>query len=124
MKILFEHAKEHSSEGHEVLIRDWLGGAKECRDCLFFAVEHNNADMLTYLLEEVKLGKYVNEKNENGLSLLHIAAKNGNERIIFELAGDKSYGADVNAEDKQSNKPLHIAAAASQTSAARFLISL
>ena len=31
------------------------------RDCLFYAVEHNNADMLSYLLTEVKLGARVND---------------------------------------------------------------
>ncbi len=54
--------------------------------------------MLSYLLTEVKLHARVNDLNDDGDHLLHIAARNGNERMIFELAGDEpGYGANVNA---------------------------
>ena len=45
--------------------------------------------MLEYLLTQVKLEARVNDKNESGESLLHSAARNGNEQIIFMLAGDE-----------------------------------
>ena len=125
LQILFSHGKQLSKADHSSFIKEWLGGDAEQRDCLFYAVGHNNADLLSYLLTEVKLGPRVNDKNEEGSTLLHAAAKKGNERMIFELAGDEpGYGADVNAVDKDGNTPLHEAAKAKQASAARFLLSL
>ena len=104
-------------------MREWLGGESEQRECLKYAVNHNNADLLNYLLETVKIGGRVSDRDS--AQLLHTAAKNGNERIIFELAGDEpGYGADVNATDADGNTSLHIAAANNQPSAVRFLLSL
>ena len=81
--------------------------------------------MLSYLLSHVKLGDRVNDKDELGQTLLHVAAKAGNERMIFELAGDEpGYGADVNSYDAQKNTPLHAAAKENKPSAARFLVSV
>ena len=125
LQILFEHGKELTSHDHETFIKEWLGGANEQRDCLFYAVNNNNAEMLSYLLSNVKLGSRVNDKDENDQSLLHIAARAGNERMIFELAGDEpGYGADVNSYDSKRNTPLHIATRANKPSAARFLLSV
>jgi len=81
--------------------------------------------MLSYLLTEVKLHARVNDLNDDGEHLLHIAAGNGNERMIFELAGDEpGYGANVNATNKQGDTPLHIAVRSKMASAVRFLMSL
>ena len=109
----------------------WIGDSPEQRDCLFYAVEHENADMLSYLLSEVNLGARVNDQkitselDQSGQSLLHLAAIKGNERIIFELAGDEpGYFANVNATDEFGNTPLHFAAKSNKPSAARFLMSL
>ena len=126
LQILFEHGKElTTSKNHEIFIKEWLGGTDEQRDCLFYAVNHDNADMFSYLLDKVRLGARINDKDESGQSLLHVAAQKGNERIIFELAGDEpGYGADVNSVDANQNTPLHIAARANKPSAARFLLSL
>lgn len=66
--------------------------------------------MLEYLLTQVKLEARVNDKNENGESLLHSAARNGNEQIIFMLAGDEpGYGADIMSVNQQGETPLHVA---------------
>ena len=107
-------------------MREWLGGDAEQRECLFYAVEHNNADMLSYLLDTVKLGARVNDaRTPDEKSLLHLAAEKGNERMIFELAGDEpGYGASVAAVDANGDTALHLAAAAKKPSAARFLMSL
>lgn len=62
---------------------------------------------------------------EDGKTLLHIAAEKGNERIIFELAGNEpGFEAFVDAVDKRGNTPLHTAATKCKASAARFLMSL
>ena len=125
LRVLFNHGKELTKLSHSEFIAEWLGGVTEQRDCLFYAVGHNNADLLSFLLTEVKLGARVNDKNPEGSSLLHVAAKNGSERMIFELAGDEpGYQAEVNAVDAEGNTPLHVAAFAKYASTARFLLSL
>ena len=62
LQILFEHGKELTKDSHDTFIKEWLGGQAEQSDCLFYAANHNNADMLHYLLKDVKLGDRVNEK--------------------------------------------------------------
>jgi ankyrin repeat protein len=122
---LFEHGKQLTSSDHETFIKEWLGGKKEQIDALFYAVNHNNAEMLAYLLREIRLGGVVNSQSEDGNTLLHAAARKGNERMIFELAGDEpGFGGNVNAVDADGNTPLHVAAESNRPSAARFLLSL
>ena len=78
--------------------------------------------MLAYLLREIKLTSVVNSQNDDGETLLHVAARIGSERIIFELAGDEpGFGGNVNSVDADGNTPLHVAAESKQASAARFL---
>mmetsp|Transcript_47931 Transcript_47931/g.63440 ORF Transcript_47931/g.63440 Transcript_47931/m.63440 type:complete len:134 (+) Transcript_47931:289-690(+) len=111
LQILFEHGKQLTMADHESFINEWLGGEEDQRECLSHAVKHNNADLLNYLLTTVKLGMRV--KDKESASLLHMAAENGNDRIIFELAGDEpGYGADINATDADGNTSLHLAARA------------
>ena len=60
-QILYTHGKDLTSQDHKTFVQEWVGGESEQRDCLFFAVKNNNAELLEYLLREVKLGGRVND---------------------------------------------------------------
>ena len=62
LKLLYDHARSNSNDSQEQFVQMWIGDSPEQRDCLFYAVEHENADMLSYLLSEVKLGARVNDQ--------------------------------------------------------------
>ena len=56
-------------------------------ECLFYAVENKNYDFLRYLANEVGLQVTLdsNKAIRNGMTLLHVAAKVGDDRIIYFL---------------------------------------
>ena len=72
---------------------------------LFIAVEYNDIQRVSELLKQDN--SKINELNEEGLSLLHIAVIKANLKMINLLL---SYGADPNIlSNKKNQTPLHIA---------------
>ena len=72
---------------------------------IFTAVEYNDIDKVNELLK--KDPSQINELNEEGLSLLHIAVIKANLKMVDLLL---SYGADPNIlTDKKKQTPLHLA---------------
>ena len=72
---------------------------------LFTAVEYNDIERVNELLKQDN--SQINELNEEGLSLLHIAVIKANLKMINLLL---SYGADANIlSDKKKQTPLHLA---------------
>ena len=72
---------------------------------LFTAVEYNDIERVNELLKQDN--SKINELNEEGLSLLHIAVIKANIKMIDLLL---SYGADSNIlSDKKKQTPLHLA---------------
>ena len=99
----------------------WIGGAEDKKECLFYAVANNNADLYSYLIEEVGLVADLEEMNKEGMNLLHIAAKKGNDRIIYLICDGAR---DVNqVTEKNGETALHLAIEAGHESSVRFLLS-
>ena len=72
---------------------------------LFIAVEYNDIERVNELLKQDN--SKINELNEEGLSLLHIAVIKANIKMVNLLL---SYGADSNiCSDKKKQTPLHLA---------------
>ena len=72
---------------------------------LFTAVEYNDLERVNELLKQEP--SKINELNEEGLSLLHIAVIKANINMINLLI---SYGADTNIlSEKKKQTPLHLA---------------
>ena len=72
---------------------------------LFTAVEYNDIERVNELLKQDN--SQINDLNEEGLSLLHIAVIKANIKMINLLL---SYGADSNIlSDKKKQTPLHLA---------------
>ena len=72
---------------------------------LFTLIEYNNIEKMNELLKQDN--SHINDLNEEGLSLLHIAVIKGNIKMINLLL---SYGADPNIlSDKMKQTPLHLA---------------
>ena len=104
---------------HQTFINEWIGTRQDQFDCLLFAVQNNNCEMLQYLLNSVKLPQDLLSMEIDSAgrghiierSILHEAAKVGNGRIIFELCGDEvgCLGMDVNRTDKEGYTPLIVA---------------
>ena len=72
---------------------------------LFTAVEYNDIERVNELLKQDS--SHINDLNEEGLSLLHIAVIKANTKMINLLL---SYGANSNIlSDKKKQTPLHLA---------------
>ena len=72
---------------------------------LFSAVEYNDIERVNELLKQDS--SHINDLNEEGLSLLHIAVIKANTKMINLLL---SYGANSNIlSDKKKQTPLHLA---------------
>ena len=84
-KILYEHGKMHSKSNEDEFLQSQIGGQQERKECLFYAVANKNSEFLTYLVGEVGLKISLEEKNEKGETLLHIAAEKGDDRMIYLL---------------------------------------
>lgn len=84
-KLMYSHAKSHSTEAHSKFLSQWLGTVDDQKECLFYAVQNQNCDLLTYLIDEVGLTLDSTSVNADGKSLLHIAAAKGNSRMVYEL---------------------------------------
>jgi ankyrin repeat protein len=119
-KTLYEHGKEHSKDSNEDFLTQWLGGKNERNECLFYAASNKNVDFLSYLMYEVGLKTDLDVKNEDGDNLLHIAAKNGDDRMIYLLC---EHAPDVDQPNRYGESALHIAARNGHDSSVRFLLS-
>ncbi|GFR22359.1 hypothetical protein TNCT_213892 [Trichonephila clavata] len=75
------------------------------RNSFEMAVANGNAEVVKILLQEKNF--HINDKGNDGFSLLHIAAQEGNLNIIKYLI---DRGADVNSQNDAGSKPIHIAA--------------
>ena len=82
---------------------------------LHYAVSRTNSRGAVILLEQ---GADVNAINNQKLSPLHMAAKNGDLHILEVLL---SYNADLSLRDEDGSSPLHIAAKEGQVKNSEFL---
>lgn len=72
-------------------------------------------------LREIKKREYegINEKDEEGVTMMHLAANFGNAELIETLIAK---GGDVNEEDDCGRKPIHFAAMGNKREIAKVLI--
>jgi len=84
-KILYKHGKELSTDKQEDFLDKWIGSGQERKECLFYAIANNNTDLFSYLVDEVGLVADLDQTNNDGNTLLHVAAANGNDRAIYKL---------------------------------------
>ncbi|GFQ77336.1 hypothetical protein TNCT_578431 [Trichonephila clavata] len=75
------------------------------RNSFEMAVAHGDVEVVKLLLQEKNIN--INDKANDGFSLLHIAAQEGNLNIVKHLI---DRGADVNSQNDAGSKPIHIAA--------------
>ncbi|GFU57296.1 hypothetical protein NPIL_316821, partial [Nephila pilipes] len=74
------------------------------RSSVELAVAHGRVEVVELLLKEKNV--HINDKGNDGFSLLHIAAQAGNLNIVTYLINQ---GADVNSQNDAGSKPIHIA---------------
>jgi ankyrin repeat protein len=67
----------------------------------------------------LRRGAAVNTKDDNGLTLLHVAAQEGSKRMTQDLL---DAGADVHAQDNDGLTPLHWAAYKGRVKVAELLL--
>jgi ankyrin repeat protein len=84
---------------------------------LWHAVSINNEPFIELLL---KVGANIKTMNKKGVSILHLAAKNGNSQLIAKAIGG---GADVNALDETEKSPLSYAVSSGNTESVTLLLS-
>ncbi|OMJ87156.1 hypothetical protein SteCoe_11155 [Stentor coeruleus] len=87
-----------------------MGGDTETKTSKDQSIGHmvsiqGSMPILAYLKYEV--GVNIQEKDSNGMTPLHLAAKFGNEYVVLSLVAWKC---DANAIDNDENTPLHLAA--------------
>ncbi|KAJ8305934.1 hypothetical protein KUTeg_016479 [Tegillarca granosa] len=116
-----------SKEGHLVAIDDLIHlGAKinpknnEKQSPLHFAARFGRYNTCKRLLESVQGPNIINETDGDGLSALHLAALNGNTKIINLLL---QKGASVTS-DHENNTPLHLAASSNYTRSMKLLLGV
>uniref|UniRef100_A0A8C4VD38 Myosin XVI n=1 Tax=Falco tinnunculus TaxID=100819 RepID=A0A8C4VD38_FALTI len=75
--------------------------------------------MLTDVRQLISSGGSVNQKNDEGVTLLHVACANGYKNVASLIV---DHGADLNVVDNQYWTPLHLAAKYGQTSLVKLLL--
>ncbi|XP_039570301.1 unconventional myosin-XVI isoform X2 [Passer montanus] len=75
--------------------------------------------MLTDVRQLILSGGSVNQKNDEGVTLLHVACANGYKNVASLIL---DHGADLNAVDNQYWTPLHLAAKYGQTNLVKLLL--
>ncbi|NXD09668.1 MYO16 protein, partial [Nothocercus nigrocapillus] len=75
--------------------------------------------MLTDVRQLISSGGNVNQKNDEGVTLLHVACANGYKNVASLIL---DHGADLNAVDNHYWTPLHLAAKYGQTSLVKLLL--
>uniref|UniRef100_G1NPS6 Myosin XVI n=1 Tax=Meleagris gallopavo TaxID=9103 RepID=G1NPS6_MELGA len=76
--------------------------------------------MLTDVRQLISSGGSVNQKNDEGVTLLHVACANGYKNVASLIL---DHGADLNVVDNQYWTPLHLAAKYGQTSLVKLLLT-
>ncbi|XP_054049454.1 unconventional myosin-XVI isoform X2 [Rissa tridactyla] len=75
--------------------------------------------MLTDVRQLISSGGSVNQKNDEGVTLLHVACANGYKNVASLML---DHGADLNVADNQYWTPLHLAAKYGQTNLVKLLL--
>ncbi|KYO41301.1 unconventional myosin-XVI isoform D [Alligator mississippiensis] len=76
--------------------------------------------MLTDIRQLIGNGGSVNQKNDEGVTLLHMACANGYKDVVSLIL---DHGADLNVVDNQYWTPLHLAAKYGQTNLVKLLLT-